>query len=344
MRRNCTLCLLLLALLFFPSPPAAGETVHIAADDPFWRAERGVLKATPDALTIVVNGETPIMLDMNGIATLTFSYETDGWFTLTWDSIVDQPRNFIDAFVQTAQLQKGKGTLTIDFRRNRQWAENTVPYLKVRGTGTLTIGDISARIVDNPGDYLWQKRAAFIMMPEGIKPYSVIFLTPVYADEKNNLYFADVLGMLLIAASLAITALSFKYRHIPARRIVIKLSLFTMAIFSIHFLIRFAPEIHATPFLPQEEKISRNMYDRELGELIKTARQKIPPRSSVFLDSGESAYTNRIICFYLMPRPCTYERTPGSDAVVGYYPHSAPPPGFSKVSTLNSNIYIALRQ
>lgn len=323
MKRNCAVCLLLWALLICHAPSAAAETIHIATNDAFWRAGRGVLTATPTTLTVAVNSETPIILDMNEIATLTFSYEADGWFSLTWDSIVDQPHNFIDAFAQTAQIQKGNGKLTIDFRRNRQWADNTVPYLKVRGTGTLVIRDISAQMVDKPGDYIWQKRAAFFMMPESIKPYSVNFLTPVYADEKRSLYFADALGILLVIASFSVVALSWKFKAIPARRIVVKLSMLAMAIYSIHFLVRFAPEVNATPFLPQEEKIASNMYDRELGELIKDARQRIPPHSSVFVDSGESDYPKRIICFYLMPRPCTYGLTSGSDAVVGYYPHSA---------------------
>lgn len=344
MKRYCAICLLQLALLLFHAPAGSAETVRIAADDPFWRAERGILSPSPNALTVAVNGETPFILDMNGIATLTFDYQADGWFSLTWDSIIDQPHNFIDAFVQTVQLQKGNGAVTLDFRRNRQWGENTVPYLKVRGTGTLVMRDISAQTVERPEEYLRLKRAAFFMMPENITPHSVNFLTPVYADERRNIYFADVLGILLITAGIAVTAISWKFPNIPARRIVINLSLLFMAVYSVHFLVRFAPEIHATPFLPGEEKISRNMYDRELGELIKNARQKIPPHAAVFLDSGESVYPNRIICFYLMPRSCEYDPASGPDAVVGYYPRSSLPPGFNKVSTMNENVYIALRQ
>lgn len=367
MKRHKAIYLLLAVLFLHLVPGGAAETIHIAADDGLWRAERGVLNPSPDALTVAVNGETPIILDMNGIETLTFSYQADSWFSLTWDSVIDQPRNIVDAFVQTAQLHKGHGTVTVDFRRNRHWGENTVPYLKVRGTGTLVMRNISARMAEKPGDYLWGKRAAFFMMPEIIRPYSVNFLTPVYADERSNLYFADLLGYFLIAASIAVTALSWKVKTIPARRIVINLSLLLMAVYSVHFLARFAPGVRATPFRSNEEKIARNMYDREMGELIKTAREKIPPHATVLLDSGESEYSKRIICFYLAPRLCAFARTPDSkpvyftpcgyatvnpcsfeltsapDAVMGYYPLAAPPSGFSKVAIINANVFIAVR-
>lgn len=346
MKKHCAICLLHLAALFFHASAGSAETVRIGADDPFWIAERGILSPSPNALAVAVNGETPFSLDMNGVAALTFDYQADGWFSLTWDSIADRPRNVIDAFVQTVQLQKGGGAVTLDFTRNRQWGENTIPYLKVRGTGTLVMRNISAQTVEKPEEYLRRKRASFFMMPENIKPYSANFLTPIYADEHRNLYFADVLGILLIAAAIAVTAISWKWKAVPARRIVINLSLLCMALYGVHFVVRFAPEIHATPFMPREEKISRNMYDREMGELIENARQKIPPHAAVFLDSGENVYPKRIICFYLMPRSCEYDTdlNPEAEAVVGYYPRSLLPRGFKKVFAMNENVYIALRQ
>lgn len=301
-----------------------------------------------------------ILLKLPHIAQVAFDYEADGYFRLNYATVREGGYRVAHYFLMARPVMKGGGRIDLDLRHTINWSPESYPLLIVEGTGRLLIKNIKATTISDPLTYGKEKKRAFFWRPEVIRVTTINFLTPVFWDFENQLYWPAVLGGVFILTFMGFATVGFFIKQNFLRFLPV-ISIIFILVYSIHFVVRFLPIVHYGPFLSNNDKIRKNYFRPEFGQLVATAREVVKPSDRVlFMGETGDWLSPEALCFNVAPAKCVFRKLDGREyldvvkvtrlkaseinVVVSYNSELDLPPGFEKIYEVNKNSFIAVKK
>jgi hypothetical protein len=323
------------------------------------------LALPPEGLTFLVDGVSMTMLPAGGIEEMELEYRASGQLQLTYGT-TESPEGMKDPQIpwRYLPLPPGPGTVRLDLRTTPGWSPSRKPFLRLAGTGELTLTRGRARPVPRGTaelkdgvDHAW--RWAPVSLGHG----TINLLDPPYWKVSEQKLLFGGLGWIFVALATAgaATLALVRRRWWPGPAV----ALAAVAVVGLGdgiFWARMLPPLDLRPTVDVEERIRDHYrFDPEVGPLAALARATLPPgdRVGIMVPAG-AWFPWETLCFNLAPRRCVVLQAGAEDhaglqgvdrlslrdldAIVTFHAGEPLPPGFAPVATLNRNALVARRR
>lgn len=315
------------------------------------------LSINDEKVVLDIDKNAYLLLKIPHLSQLNIKYSTDSTFLLRYTTIVEPVYVIKPHMLFSMKIGKGDGELHINLKDTINWEYDSYPYLIIEGTGKLVLERVNGLVVSDRTSIKKEKDRAFFWRPEQVRPMTMNSLTPVYWSYTSGYLWPDVLAIFFCVVAIPVTLILY-LKGRDFKKAFITLSIITVIVFNVHFLIRFLPIVNVGFYLPNPEKIRKYYFREDFGNLAAKARETVNASDKVaFIGAERDWFSKEALCFNIAPTPCVYYK-PGSqkltglmdvygieksdiNVVVSYNPDYPLPPGFEKIVTFNKNSFIA---
>lgn len=318
---------------------------------------------TARGLEIAVDGNTTVSLPLRA-QLLELDVEATGPMMLTWTvRSAERPFRPFGPPWRHVTLPRTRARVPLDLRIVDQWIPSAKPMLGLTGVGRVVIHGIRVLPLETELD---ATRAALdhalLWAPETIGHTTINLLTTPYWSFTREIHLTTVVVGAGVVAGAAWLLIAARRRRRARPEVAVALgALVALALWDLHFLMRFVPMLHLAP-TPDVEVRIRDHYDvgPEVGALAALARATLRPNERVgTMGPPGGWFAPQTVCFNLAPRPCVIVK-PGErvhtgisgvgrlrddelDAIVAHRIAQVPE-GFVEVAALGPSAWIARRR
>lgn len=320
----------------------------------------GDLSIKDNKIVLKVDKNAYLIIKVPHLWQLKIKYSTNSAFLFHYTTVTEPIYTIKPHMLFSQKIRKGDGEILINLKDTINWEYDSYPYIIIEGTGTLVFDEVHAFVVSNKSSIEKEKNRAFFWRPEQVRSMSMNFLTPVYWKYTSSTFWPDVLAVLFLIVAVPVALVSF-IKGKGIRKTFITLSIVTVIIFNMHFLVRFIPIVNVGFYLPNQEKIRKYYYREDFGNLIAKTRETVVASDKVaFMGSETDWFSKEALCFNIAPTPCVYYQ-PGNkklaglmdaywvkssdiNVIVSYNSQYELPAEFEKTIIQNKNSFIAKKR
>jgi hypothetical protein len=302
-------------------------------------------------------------LPIQGARRIRLSYEATGYFSVECAPFPAnaepgwQPTVF---FRQEVAVCPGRGSCMFDLRRTIDWEPPAQVMLILRGTGRFIIRGIVADFLESKADPVAEKRWALFWVPERVRHTTINTVTPVFWNATTLFPWTRFWGIVTTVALMVAAAAAALSKRLRQASPVAVVACASLLVYQSHWLVRSWDMFHKRLWMSTEEKIRRNYFEPEFGEIAVKARELIPERATVLIAGHpRDWYAPQCLAFNLASRRCGYSpdgtgrflgiggysavTVTEADYYICYYSDKPEPLGFKRIFELHPQVYIAQR-
>ena len=315
------------------------------------------LSIKDEKVVLNIDKNAYLLLKVPHLSQLNIKYSTDSTFLIRYTTIIEPVYVIKPHMLFSMKVRKGDGELHINLKDTINWEYDSYPFLIIEGTGKLVFEQVSGFVTSDRLSIKKEKDRAFFWRPEQVRPMTMNSLSPVYWSYTRGYLWPDVLAIFFCVIAIPVTFILYLNGR-DFRKAFTIISIITVIIFNVHFLIRFLPIVNVGFYLPNQEKIRQYYFREDFGNLVAKARETVHSSDKVaFMGAERDWFSKEALCFNLAPTPCVYYkpeiqkltglmdvygiRSSDINIVVSYNSDYPLPPGFKKIITFNKNSFIA---